>query len=148
MQLGIVLGIDLGGGIIYVLDELDEKTNKVNITGFGVVSKSEYRRKRTKAYIKELIKDSYSEEDIKNKGGITFLVNDVYRHELSDDRFFGQDDSYLDKYEDVLRSVLPLMGYTDKDIATFECNSSTSSLDDIDIIVSAEFYDRVSKITN
>lgn len=148
MQLGIVLGIDLDGGIIYVLDELDEKTNKVNITGFGVVSKSEYRRKRTKAYIKELIKDSYSEEDIKNKGGITFLVNDVYRHDLSDDRFFGQDDSYLDKYEDVLRSVLPLMGYTDKDIATFECNSSTSSLDDIDIIVSAEFYDRVSKITN
>ena len=134
MQLGIVLGIDLDGGIIYVLDELDEKTNKVNITGFGVVSKSEYRRKRTKAYIKELIKDSYSEEDIKNKGGITFLVNDVYRHDLSDDRFFGQDDSYLDKYEDELRSVLPLMGYTDKDIATFECNSSTSSLDDIDII--------------
>ena len=148
MQLGIVLGIDLDGGVIYVLDELDEKTNKVNITGFGIVTKSEYRRKRTKAYIKELIKDSYSEEDIKNKGGITFLVNDVYRHDLSDDRFFGQDDSYLDKYEDVLRSVLPLMGYTDKDIATFECNSSTSSLDDIDIIVSAEFYDRVSKITN
>ena len=148
MQLGIVLGIDLDGGIIYVLDELDEKTNKVNITGFGVVSKSEYRRKRTKAYIKEFIKDSYTDDEIKEKGGITFLVNEVYRHELSDDRFFGQDDSYLDKHEDVLRSVLPLMGYTDKDIATFECNSSTSSLDDIDIIVSAEFYDRVSKITN
>lgn len=148
MQLGIVLGIGLDGGIIYVLDELDEKTNKVHITGFGVVSKSEYRRKRTKAYIKEYIKDSYTDDEIKEKGGITFLVNDVYRHELSDDRFFGQDDSYLDKYEDVLRSVLPLMGYTDKDIATFECNSSTSSLDGMDIIVSAEFYDRVSKITN
>lgn len=148
MQLGIVLGIDLDGGIIYVLDELDEKTNKVHITGFGVVSKSEYRRKRTKAYIKEYIKDSYTDDEIKEKGGITFLVNEVYRHELSDDRFFGQDDSYLDKYEDVLRSVLPLMGYTDKDIATFEWKSSTSSLDGMDIIVSAEFYDRVSKITN
>lgn len=148
MQLGIVLGIDLDGGIIYVLDELDEKTNKVHIYGFCVVSKSEYRRKRTKAYIKEYIKDSYTDDEIKEKGGITFLVNEVYRHELSDDRFFGQDDSYLDKHEDVLRSVLPLMGYTDNDIATFEWNSSTSSLDNMDIIVSAEFYDRVSKIKN
>lgn len=148
MQLGIVLGIDLGCDIIYVLDELDEKTNKVHITGFGLVSKSEYRRKRTKAYIKEYIKDSYTDDEIKEKGGITLLVNNIYRHDLTDDRFFGQDDSYLDKYEDVLRSVLPLMGYTDKDIATFEWNSSTSRLDEMDIIVSAEFYDRVSKIKN
>ena len=148
MQLGIVLGIDLDGGIIYILDELDEKTNKVHIYGFCVVSKSEYRRKRTKAYIKEFIKDSYSEDDITARGGITKLVNDIYRHDLSDDRFFGQDDSYIDKYEDVLRSVLPLMGYTDKDIATFEWNSSTSSLSNMDIIVSAEFYDRVSKMKN
>lgn len=148
MQLGIVLGIDLDGVIIYVLDELDEKTNKVHINGFWVVSKSEYRRKRTKAYIKEYIKDSYTDDEIKEKGGITFLVNEVYRHDLTDDRFFGQDDSYLDKNEDVLRSVLPLMGYTDKDIATFECNSSGSHLDNMDIIVSAEFYDRVSKIKN
>lgn len=148
MQLGIVLGINLDGGIIYVLDVLEENINKVHIYGFGIVTKSEYRRKRTKAYIKELIKDSYSEDDIAARGGITRYVDDIYRHDLRDDRFFGQDDSYIDKYEDVLRSVLPLMGYTDKDIATFEWNSSTSSLDDMDIIVSAEFYDRVSKITN
>lgn len=148
MQLGIVLGIDSASEIIYILDVLEENINKVNIYGFGIVTKSEYRRKRTKAYIREMIEDSYDVDDIKEKGGITFLVNEVYRHELSDDRFFGQDDSYLDKYEDVLRSVLPLMGYTDNDIATFEWNSSTSSLGDMDIIVSAEFYDRVSKITN
>lgn len=148
MQLGIVLGIDLDGGIIYVLDELDEKTNKVHIYGFCVVSKSEYRRKRTKAYIKEIIKGACSEDDIAARGGITRYVDDIYRHDLRDDRFFAQEDSYVDKYEDVLRSVLPLMGYTDKDIATFEWNSSTSHLDDMDIIVSAEFYDRVSKMKN
>lgn len=148
MQLGIVLGIDSAIEIIYILDVLEENINKVHIYGFGIVTKSEYRRKRTKAYIKELIKDSYSEDDIAARGGITRYVDDIYRHDLRDDRFFGQDDSYIDKYEDVLRSVLPLMGYTDKDIATFEWNSSTSSLDDMDIIVSAEFYDRVSKITN
>lgn len=148
MQLGIVLGIDLDGGIIYVLDELDEKTNKVHIYGFGIVTKSEYRRKRTKAYIREMVEDSYGVDDIKKRGGIIKFVNDIYRHDMEDGRFFGQDDSYLDKYEDVLRSVLPLMEYTDKDIATFEWNSSTSSLDGMDIIVSAEFYDRVSKITN
>ena len=148
MQLGIVLGIDSQSEIIYILDVLEENINKVHIYGFCVVSKSEYRRKRTKAYIKEFITDSYSDDEIKEKGGITKLVNDTYRHDLIDDRFFGQDDSYIDKYEDVLRSVLPLMGYTDKDIATFEWNSSGSHLDNMDIIVSAEFYDRVSKIKN
>jgi hypothetical protein len=148
MQLGIVLGISLDEGTIYILDEIDEKTNKVHIYGFTLVTKSEYRRKRTKAYIKEFIKGACGEDDIAARGCITRYVDDIYRHDLRDDRFFGQDDSYIDKYEDVLRSVLPLMGYTDKDIATFEWNSSTSHLDDMDIIVSAEFYDKLLKMKN